>query len=180
MRNVDKVQNDFLSAIKGGKLNHRIEVKEDLKDVQGKNILLFHIPEADRTKKPIYPNGDIRQSFIRRGGCNQRCTQEEIHRFLRDASSERWEGEIIDLPLDKAFDVEAIAWYRKKFQENTPGYTNGNDIDFLHEWGYLVSKDRRLYPTRASVLLFGSNMAYHQLLSKPVLDMQWIPAGMKD
>lgn len=181
VKEFDKVQNDFLSALKGGmSLNHQIDVKEYQKEIEGKKILIFHIPEIDRVKKPVYLHGDIRQSYIRRGGCNHRCTPEEINRFLRDSSTERWDGHTVDMPLEESFDSESIKWYRKMFEENNPGYSNGDDIQFLYEWGYLIKEDERLLPTRASIILFGSRTALHQLLSKPVLDMQWIPAGIKD
>ncbi len=177
----DKVQNDFLSALKGGmKLNHQIDVTEDMKVIGEKRILIFHIPEADRVKKPIYLNGDIRQSHVRRGGCDHRCTPEEIHRFLRDSSTDRWDGITVDLPLKGSFDHDSVSWYRKRFEDNNPGHSNGDDIDFLYEWGFLIRKDDILLPTRASIIVFGSRSALHQILTKPSLDMQWIPAGIKD
>ncbi|MHA1787297.1 MAG: AlbA family DNA-binding domain-containing protein, partial [Candidatus Thorarchaeota archaeon] len=179
--NFDKVQNDFLSALKGGmKFNHQIDVREDTVEIGDKRVLIFHIPESDRVKKPIFLNGDIRKSFIRRGGCDHRCTPEEINRFLRDSSYDRWDGITVDLPTEESFDHESISWYRKRFEENNPGYSNGEDIDFLYEWGFLIRKDDKLLPTRASIILFGSRSSLHQILTKPIIDLQWIPAGIKD
>jgi ATP-dependent DNA helicase RecG len=117
---VDKVQNDFLSALRAGnKMNHDIKVETELIDVEDKTVLVFRIPEASRQDKPIYLNGDIRRSFIRRGGCDQRCTMPEIERFLRDAAEERWDGQVFSYPLDEAFHQESIKWYRALF--NLPG-----------------------------------------------------------
>ena len=63
---VDKVQNDFLSALRAGKkVNHDIKVEPELIDVEDKTVLVFRIPETSRQDKPIYLNGDIRRSFIR-------------------------------------------------------------------------------------------------------------------
>jgi ATP-dependent DNA helicase RecG len=65
---VDKVQNDFLSALRAGnKVNHDIKVETELIVVGHKTVLAFRIPETSRQDKPIYLNGDIRRSFIRRG-----------------------------------------------------------------------------------------------------------------
>jgi ATP-dependent DNA helicase RecG len=110
---VDKVQNDFLSALRAdNKVNHDIQVESKLIDVDGKIVLAFHIPEAPRQNKPIYLNRDIRRAFIRRSGCDHRCTMHEIERFLRDAAGLRWDGQVFDFPLEKAFDQESIKWYR--------------------------------------------------------------------
>ena len=60
---VDKVQNDFLSALRAdNKVNHDIQVESKLIDVDSKIVLAFRIPEASRQNKPIYLNRDIRRS----------------------------------------------------------------------------------------------------------------------
>jgi ATP-dependent DNA helicase RecG len=119
---VDKVQNDFLSALRAdNKVNHDIQVESKLIDVDGKIVLAFRIPEASRQNKPIYLNRDIRRSFVRRGGCDHRCTMHEIERFLRDASEQRWDGQVFDFPLEKAFDRESInCWSPVKKKYVTP------------------------------------------------------------
>ena len=43
-----------------------------------------------------------------------------------------------------------------------------------------VIKVDKLYPTRASILIFGSPPAIHQMLPRPTLDVQWIPSGFDD
>lgn len=89
----DKVQNDFLSALRtGDKLNHIIHVKEERFDLDGKTILVFYIPESRRSEKPVYLKGDIRLSYIRRGAGDEKCTPSEIERFLRDAAAERFDS----------------------------------------------------------------------------------------
>ncbi len=177
---VDKVQNDFLSALRAGnKVNHDIKVGTELIDVEDKTILVFRIPETSRQDKPIYLNGDIRRSFIRRGGCDQRCTMPEIERFLRDAAEERWDGQVFSYSLDEAFHRESLKWYRALHNERNPGHDESlSNQEFLHQWGYLIRKDEILQPTRASILLFGSPAAIHQMLPRPTLDVQWIPSDL--
>ena len=179
---VDKVQNDFLSALRAdNKVNHDIQVEAKLIDVEDKIVLAFRIPEASRQNKPIYLNGDIRRSFIRRGGCDHRCTMSEIERFLRDAADERWDGQIFAFPLEEAFDQESVKWYRSLFNDRNPGHNESlSDQDFLYQWGYILRKEEKLYPTRASIMIFGSSAAIHQLLPRPTLDVQWIPSNLGD
>jgi ATP-dependent DNA helicase RecG len=179
---VDKVQNDFLSALRAdNKVNHDIQVESKLIDVDGKIVLAFRIPEASRQNKPIYLNRDIRRSFVRRGGCDHRCTMHEIERFLRDASEQRWDGQVFDFPLEKAFDRESIKWYRSLFNNSNPGHDESlSDQDFLYQWGHLIYKEQKLYPTRASIILFGTPAAIRQILPRPTLDVQWIPSSLGD
>ena len=172
---VDKVQNDFLSVLRSGqRLNRVIAVDERLVEDDGKALLVFHIPEARRQDKPIYLGGDIRRSYIRRGAGDERCTEAEIERLLRDAADERYDVRTMDLDPEHCFDDESLRWYRRRFDDRNPGHDESlSDLEFLHHWGYVIEAGGRLRPTRAAVLLFGTEPAFHQLLPRPVVDWQW-------
>ena len=175
---VDKVQNDFLSALRaGGKLNRVIEAAEDAHEIDGKTLLLFHIPESPRHDKPIYLGGDIRQSFIRRGASDERCTMPEIERFLRDASNTKYDGELLDLDAERVFDTGSLREYRRVFEDRNPGRRQDlSDMEFLREWGFVKerSRDRHLAPTRAAVLVLGRGRYVRHVLARPVVDYQFI------
>ena len=173
--NVDKVQNDFLSALRSGqKLNRVIAVDERLIEDDGKVLLIFHIPEARRQDKPIHLRGDIGESYIRRGAGDERCTGVEIERLLRDAAYERHDGGTVDLDPKRCFDDKSLRWYRKLFGDRNPGHDETlSHVEFLHHWGLVVEDGDRLAPTRAAILLFGSAPAFRQLLPRPVVDCQW-------
>ena len=172
---VDKVQNDFLSVLRSGqKLNRVIAVDERLIEDDGKALLVFHIPEARRQDKPIYLDRDIRKSFLRRGAGDERCTQIEIERMLRDASDERHDGGTVDLDPEHCFDDASLRWYRKLFGDRNPGHDEAlSHVEFLHHWGLVVEAGGRLAPTRAAILLFGAAPAFRQVLPRPVVDWQW-------
>ena len=169
---VDKVQNDFLSALRTGqKLNRVIAAKERLIEEDGKALLVFHIPEARRQDKPVYLGGDIRKSFIRRGAGDERCTPAEIERLLRDATDERYDAATVDLDPGRCFDDESVRWYRTRFY---PDHDESlSHPEFLHHWGLIVETNGRLLPTRAAILLFGADPAFRQVLPRPVVDCQW-------
>lgn len=173
---VDKVQNDFLSVLRAGqKLNRVIAVNERLIEEEGKALLVFQIPEARRQEKPVYLNGDIRRSFIRRGAGDEQCTQVEIERLLRDAADQPHDAETIDLDPEHCFDDESVRWYRKLFDDRNPGHEETlSHLEFLHHWGLVVEVGGRLLPTRAAVLLFGTEPTFRQVLPRPVVDWQWI------
>lgn len=174
---VDKVQNDFLSCLRTkDKLNRPIDVKEDFLEYEDKTLLVFYIPEARRADKPVYLTDDIRKSYIRRGGGDEKCTMEEIERFIRDASAQRYDGDLIeDLDAEDFFDKDSVAWYRRVFNEINPGrHETLSDVEFLNEWGFIAETQDRLIPTRAAGLLFGHGRYVRQILPRAIVDYQFI------
>jgi len=173
--NVDKVQNDFITSLRQhDKINVVINVREELYTHDGLDLLIFYVPEVSRSEKPVFLNGDIRRSFVRRGGCDIRCSDDERNRFLMDAAAERYDGHPIDLDIFTAFDPESIKWYRVVY-EGRPGnrsYATLSDLDFLSEMGLLVKRQGHRLPSRAAILLFGNNASFRQLLPRPIVDCQ--------
>ena len=179
---VDRVQNEFLSTLRSGqKLNRSISVAEDVIGTDGKTLLVFHVPESPRSDKPVYLNGDIRQSFIRRGACDERCTQAEIERFLRDASVTRYDVQPLEfLDAEEFFDPASVRWYRRVFDERNPGRRQTlSNIEFLNEWGFVVEHGNHMVPTRAATLVFGRPRHILRVLPRPVVDCQFIDSPFK-
>ena len=173
---VDKVQNEFLSTLRSRqKINRAIDVAEDLVETDGNTLLVFHIPESPRSDKPVYLDGDIRRSYIRRGAGDERCTPEEIERFLRDASEDRYDREPLGLDAEEFFDPDSVRWYRRVFDERNPGRHQAlSDVEFLNEWGFVVEQGEHLVPTRAAVLILGRARHVRRVLPRPVVDCQFI------
>ena len=158
---VDKVQGDFLTALRQqDKISSILDIGGELHQQGDADLLVFHIPEASREEKPVYLNGDIRRSFIRKGGSDVRCSANERDRFLIDAMAQRFDGQAVEMNPDTAFDTGSIEWYRKAY-ESRPGnrsYADLPDLNFLDEMGLLVEQDGRRIPTRAAILLFGQSV----------------------
>ncbi len=173
---VDKVLNDFLSALRtGDKLNRIICVNEDVMEYEDKTLLTFYVPESPRNEKPVYLRGDIRQSYIRRGAGDEQCTREEIQRFLRDSDQESYDNVTVDIRADTFFDEETVSWYREIFQRRNPEHQSSDSHqDFLRNWNFVVEQQETLKPTRAGVLLFGKARYVRQILPRPALDYQRI------
>ena len=182
---VDKVQGDFLTTLcQRNKISVPLEVKEELHRQGNADLLVFYVPEASRAEKPVYLNGDIRRSFVRRGGSDIRCSDNERDRFLVDAATERFDGRVVEHDPDTVFDSASLRWYRETY-ERRPGnrfHADLSDMDFLGEMGLLAHRDGRRTPTQAAVLLFGCNAAFRQLLPRPVVDCQrfTVPRGQAD
>ena len=173
----DKVQNDFLSALRGGqKLNRSLLVEPRRFEIDGKHVLAFRVPEAARSDKPVYLKSDPRQSYIRRGAGDEQCSPSELERFLRDAAQERFDGMAIpDLPVERCFDWATVKWYQAQFARRNPERPEIADpIEFLLNWNFIVERDGRMLPIRGGVLLFGEGRYVRQILPRPVLDYQRI------
>ena len=172
---IDKVQGDFLTTLRQpNKISVVLDVKEELHRHGDAELLVFHVPEASRAEKPVYLDGNIGRSFVRKGGSDVRCSANERDRFLVDAMPERFDGQAIERDPETTFDSHSVKWYREIY-ERRPGnrsYAGLSDLDFLGEMGLLVERDGRSTPTRAAVLLFGCNAAFRQLLPRPVVDCQ--------
>ena len=177
VENPEKVQNDFLSVLHAdAKINHDVEIVEQKLHIADKTVLVFQIAENQRTRKPVYLDGDIRPTFLRRGGGDYRAQMQDIERMLRDAAADRWDGQPFErVPLNQALDASSLAWYRSRFHQANTGFdAKQPDWDFLYHWGYLIKQGRRFLPTRAAIMLFGSPLAIHQLIPRPTLDVQFL------
>lgn len=173
----DRMQDAFLTTLRSGqKLNQVISAQPQVYELDGKRILAFYIPELPRYQKPVYLNGNPRETYIRRAARDERATNAELQRFLRDSDMRPWDGEVVsDISIDRCFDEETIRWYQQQFYRRDPQQRQIDDpLEFLREWNFIVEQNGRMLPTRASVLLFGTDHAVRQLLPRPVLDYQRI------
>ena len=172
---VDKVQNEFLTTLRQpDKISVVVNVREELHKYDDSDLLIFYVPEVHRSHKPVFLNGDIRRSFVRSGGSDIRCSDNERDRFLMDAATERYDSQSVGLDLGTALDLESIKWYRGIYEgrSGNRSYVKLSDADFLNEMGLLVEQPGQVSPSRAAILLFGTNAAFRQFLPRPVVDCQ--------
>ena len=173
--NVDKVQNDFLTGLRSkDKISSIIQLEEHLETVFEKDILIFYIPEASRSEKPVFLDGNIKRSFLRKGACDVKCSPEELKRLLNDSFGERYDGTALDYDLTRCFSSQDIGWYRRQYEERAGNrdYTELNDEDFLFRFGLIKETQAGRKPTVASILLFGEDGYLRGLLPRPVIDCQ--------
>jgi ATP-dependent DNA helicase RecG len=173
---LDKVQNDLLSALRSReKISYQMATSDDVIETETGRLLVFYIPEAPRQHKPVYLNGDIRRSFIRRGAGDQRCNEDDIRRFLRAAGGPSYESETVDLDLEASIDAATLGRYRQRFRMQHPDHVC-NEFDpahFLEHWALAATSDGTLRPTRAAILLFGTGAALRTMMPRPLVDCRW-------
>ncbi|MBF2760959.1 MAG: hypothetical protein ISN28_11965 [Ectothiorhodospiraceae bacterium AqS1] len=95
-------------------------------------------------------------------------------RFIDDAISDHYDAEILDIDINKCFDASSVRWYKERFASVNPHRHDAkDDNDFLYNRGFLVERDGRLLPTRAAILVLGSDRYARQALSRAVVDLQF-------
>ncbi len=171
----DKIQNDFLGHLRDrNKISVFLPVEGQLHSFDEGTVIVFYVPEAKRNEKPVFLDGNPKRAYIRRGGRDDTCTGEELICFMRDASEIRYDSELLpDLSVERCFDEASVRWYRQRHSERNPGqYEQLSDTEFLQQMACVAEKRNELIPTRAGILIFGTDAAFRQILKRPIVDFQ--------
>jgi len=173
--NADDVQNAFLGQVRDThKISAFLPIDGKVHELAEGCVLVFYVPEASRQQKPVYLDGNPKKAYIRRGGRDDTCTGDELLRFIRDASSTRYDAELLDVDTRRCFDEASVRWYRSRFAISNPGRdSTDDDTTFLRQWGFLVEQGGMLRPTRAAILVLGSGEYVRQILPRMVADVQF-------
>ena len=172
---VDKVQREFTSLLRDQKkISLAFSVEPTVHHIDGKTLICFYIPEAQRGDKPVYLDGDIAKTYVRRGAENCRCTRTELSEFIRNDGGPSYDAQVIDIDPESFFDAGDLRWYRARLEsKRTYADADIDDMEFLKTWGFLVEKDGRFMPTRAAVFILGKQSIILQHLPRMVVDLQW-------
>lgn len=171
----DKVQNDFLGQVRDhNKISIFLPIDGELHALDEGTVIVFYVPEAQRNEKPVYLDGNPRKAYIRRGGRDDTCAGDELIRFMRDAADTRYDGDLLpDFNVERCFDESTVLWYRQRHSERNPGrYEQLSNIEFLQQMACVAEKQNQLIPTRAGILVFGTDAAFRQILKRPIVDFQ--------
>jgi ATP-dependent DNA helicase RecG len=171
----DKIQNDFLGQVRDrNKISVFLPIHSDLHALVEGTVIVFYVPEAQRNEKPVYLDGNPKRSYIRRGSRDDTCTGDELIRFIRDASDTRYDSDQLpDFNVERCFDESTVRWYRQRHSERDPGrFETLSDIEFLQRMACVAEKQNQLIPTRAGILIFGTDAAFRQVLNRPIVDFQ--------
>lgn len=170
VENSEKLQSDFLTTLRGEKFNVALSAAAERHEIDGKNILLFHINEMPRQARPIYYGNNIRNSFIRLGSGDQHCSQEEIQRMLREASEQSSDSMFLEGFTEDDLNDDTIKKYRSYLSAYDPSspLLSLQPNEFLQKVG-AISKRRSnntLGITLAGLLLFGKTEAIQSVMQQ--------------
>ncbi len=154
--------------------------EDDLKIIEfaGKMLLVFKIPAALRTQKPLHlTKNPFDNTYKRNHEGDYRCTNEEVRRMLADADNKlHQDSRILEGFSLEDVDLASLKKYRQLFASTKPSHPwlILDDRDFLEKLGGYrkdrVSKKEGL--TVAALLMFGK--------SESITDLECIPGFFPD
>lgn len=172
----DKAQKDLATQC-ASTLNQPLRPEISVERIDGKTLIVVHVPEADVHLKPVYvkATGLPRGAYRRIGSTDQHCTDEDLWVLRGDTQPQQGPDQAIlpDARMDD-FDPAAIAEYRRVRARLNPQAEelNFSDDDLLDALGAVRRVDNRRQPTLAGIVLFGKSMALRRLM--PMLRIDYI------
>ena len=172
----DRIQNEFLTTCRSTeKFSRPVSVHPHQHELEGKVVLAFYVEPSRRFDKPIRVRdgkGGGWATYIRLGAGDHRCTAEEEGRFLRDASTEPFDGALFCSYADDALEPESLRWFRGLYasRHEVQPLTELSDPLFLEELGLL----REGQLTHAAALLFGKTKLITRLKPAGLVDFRLI------
>lgn len=161
VKNVGKILSDLHTLCNdesytnyNGISDENVEVIEE----DDKKIIRIYIPEAEKSAKPVYIKGNIRNSFIRRNESDQRMKEHEIRRYLRDANP-LGDAQLLDHFGIEDLDVPTIRMFKTFLQERDGEMDlfSIDDWEFLKKCGALGkdNADGKFKIKKGALLFFG-------------------------
>ncbi len=148
-----------------------------LDKVDEKDVIVIHVPRAERTSRPVYIGSDPRTGTYRRNGeGDYHCSVDEVALMIRDSALVTDDNKLL-IELDTAsFCSDTIKAYRNIFRLVRPTHlwNNEDDTMFLRRLG-AVREDKgtgKFHPTLAGLLMFGYESDIISILPHYFLDYQ--------
>jgi ATP-dependent DNA helicase RecG len=129
--NPEKIEQDFLNTIRGGKFNVFVPTKQVKHNIDGKIVIAFYVPVSKN--KPVY-YGSLANTFIRRGSSDQRATNEEIDTMFRDQTFGTKTSEHAPGTSKADIHEKSLKQYRDYMGRFNPdvSYNRYDEDEFLH------------------------------------------------
>lgn len=130
--NPEKIKQDFLNTIRGGKFNIFVPTNQGRHIIDGLTVMTFYIPASK--EKPVYYNS-LQNTFIRRGSSDQRATREEIDAMYRDQTFGTKTSEIAIGTSRSDINSSSLSSYRDYMSRFNPtvGYNRYDEAEFLQK-----------------------------------------------
>ena len=146
-------------------------------EIEQQNIVIIHVPRAQRTQRPVYINGNpMFGAYKRNHEGDYRCTGVEVRQMLRDADSSPQDLSILEHFDLTDLDPETLKAFRQRFSSREPDhpFLALDDQDLLRSLGGWC-RDRKSGQeglTLAGLLMFGKERSILDALPHFHLDYQ--------
>jgi ATP-dependent DNA helicase RecG len=181
----EKISTDIATQCRSV-FNQPVRVAISTETVNGKAVLVVHVPEAQPQDKPIFfkaqglPKGALR----RISSTDQHCTDDDLAVFYQGRQQESFDGTLVaDTTLDD-LQPEAIADYRQSRAQANPDAEElrWSDEDLLQSLGCIRRNPQGAWqPTVAGVMLFGKPVTLRRCFPMTRVDYirvpgrEWVP-----
>ncbi|MEW5967144.1 MAG: ATP-binding protein [Pseudomonadota bacterium] len=181
----DKLSADIASQCRD-MFNVPLRVDISTENVQGRNVVVVFVPEAQPQDKPLFFKGQglPRGAFRRIGSTDQRCTDDDLAVFYQGRQQESFDAGIVADASLEDFSPEAIADYRQSRAEANPDAEELRwpDDELLQSLGALRrDAGNQWKPTVAGLILFGKPAALRRCFPMTRVDYirvpgrEWVP-----
>ena len=162
VQNAEKLESDFWNTLRNKNKISPFSIGTDAFEIiesgNGKKIIRITVPQADSSEIPVHLNGDIRQTYIRRGEGDFLVNEEELKTLLRDSSPKSQDRvPLRSLSIDD-LDRKSLATFKSLIEARYPNgnYEEMKMQDFLLHVGLLDDSDKgNICPYSGTLLLFG-------------------------
>lgn len=180
LANVHKTMKDFWNTV-----NNRQKVSCNIltdsmavpRKLEGKDVIVIHVPRAERTSRPVYVGSDPRTGTYRRNfEGDYHCSLEEVSLMIRDSALVTDDNKLLtDLDVS-VFCPDTVKSYRNIFKLTRQNHlwNREDDAMFLRRIG-AVREDKasgRFHPTIAGLLMFGYEYEITTVFPNYFLDYQ--------
>src|SRR5690606_6390945 len=158
-------------------------------EVDGRTLLVLHVPKAGRAQRPVHLNGSWeRKTFLRVHEGDRVAQRDVVLRMLADAQPAR-DAQVLDGFSLADFHPDSVRRYRQLFVQRRPDhpFATETDADFLRQIG-AVGRDRERRVdgvTLGGLLMFGRedairdryphwHLSYRELPAKPTPALRWL------
>lgn len=184
IENVEKVRADLFNTLNNrGKVSANLISDADVSahKVDGKTVLVVHIPAATRKQKPVYLNGQpLGNTYRRLHEGDRQCDDETVKRLLAEQLEDSRDSRILDRFGLQDIDLDSLHAYRNAFAAHRPDHPwlAADDENFLRVMGGW-REDRHTGErglTWAGLLMFGQWPSIAEAAPLYFLDYQELPA----
>lgn len=124
-----------------------------VEEAEGRQIVVIRVPRAERSDKPVYVEGDTRNTYRRNGEGDYRCSREEYAAMVRDAAVRSRDARLLEELGPEALAEESVETWLARWRTAHP---EQGESDLLLRAGALgADGEGALHPTAAGLLMFG-------------------------
>ncbi len=135
--------------------------------IDGKEVLVLHVPRADRRQRPVYVgDSPFTGSYRRDGEGDYHCSADQVRAMLRDREDAPADLAVLEGRSPDDFSPETLRRFRllMVMRQTDHPWNLLHDHDFLAKAGALGhGKDGSLHPTLAGLLLLGRRGAIREV-----------------